>query len=700
MSTRALSRLLIIVLTLVFLSACGGGGGSSSGTEPVDIGIDTDRDSDGIENDADNCPDTANANQSDLDDDGIGDACEADTDEDGVIDDVDQCPETDPGLDTDANGCADNQLDTDGDGVTNDLDNCPATPEDTPVQPDGCPTGEDSDGDGIGDAQDVCPNSVLVDSEGNDFEFFISGCPKVVSDRDGISYDVYLASNVDGERIAFTVHEARSVSATKKTPIIGEGHGYGLTRISARPAANSDTTSPGTGAPNLIGLLLDANYGAFSMDQRGHGESGGQIRLLDPDVEGQDIVQIVDWLGNNISWLDFSEGGNDYLLGGIGSSYGGGFQHTLLRIDPLNRLDAMVPDITWYDLRYSINTNNVFKSKWALLLSALGNATPGGHDPQVNQGLQDGLLTNNVGDEEAAILYRSSMAYSCDGDNPDDFAGRPLTPIPTLYTQGPSDTLFDLTETYNNYQCLRDIDPAMDIRLFTQPYSHDDLVGMRECGGLSAGDVMVAFFDRHLKDVTDALDGVPEICINLDGVSVQRTAAEGFPVGNVGNAANTFTANTSSPFVFSELLGSTANIDVYTATTDNEIIAGIPTIQLAVERSVASAAIPDDGIVFVGIAIKRSGTTSYVLPNQSLTGTGQVTPFRDTELVAGEVRQLSGITATLMAGDVVAVQYKSSDPTYLTSGTLTPGIIGDISATVHLPILGGRGVVVQPFPLP
>jgi hypothetical protein len=51
-----------------------------------------DLDGDGITNTADNCPDIANADQADLDHDGMGDACDPDDDGDGIADATDNCP--------------------------------------------------------------------------------------------------------------------------------------------------------------------------------------------------------------------------------------------------------------------------------------------------------------------------------------------------------------------------------------------------------------------------------------------------------------------------------------------------------------------------------------------------------------------------------------------------------------------------------
>jgi gliding motility-associated-like protein len=72
------------------------GDGLSDGLEKT-MGSDpliTDTDGDGIEDNLDNCPLTANTNQADNDQDGLGDSCDDDDDNDSILDENDNCPMT------------------------------------------------------------------------------------------------------------------------------------------------------------------------------------------------------------------------------------------------------------------------------------------------------------------------------------------------------------------------------------------------------------------------------------------------------------------------------------------------------------------------------------------------------------------------------------------------------------------------------
>jgi hypothetical protein len=151
----------------------------TAGAEGVSVyapGLVVDGDGDGVGDDADNCPEVANADQADADMDDLGDACDEvmdlDGDGDGVADGADNCPEDanadQADLDEDAQGdaCDDDQ---DGDGVANGEDNCPRAENanqadaDNNGVGDACQRANDRDGDGIDNGADNCPEVANAD---------------------------------------------------------------------------------------------------------------------------------------------------------------------------------------------------------------------------------------------------------------------------------------------------------------------------------------------------------------------------------------------------------------------------------------------------------------------------------------------------------------------------------------------------------
>ncbi|WP_340067191.1 thrombospondin type 3 repeat-containing protein [Ascidiimonas aurantiaca] len=74
-------------------------------TSSFEADVTTDTDNDGEPDFFDNCPDTPNPDQADIDGDGIGDVCDDDNDNDGVSNDNDLCPNTPSGTIVDVTGC-------------------------------------------------------------------------------------------------------------------------------------------------------------------------------------------------------------------------------------------------------------------------------------------------------------------------------------------------------------------------------------------------------------------------------------------------------------------------------------------------------------------------------------------------------------------------------------------------------------------
>lgn len=367
----------------------------------------------------------------------------------------------------------------------------------------------------------VLANAQNPDFAGQAREFNSPGCDSDGnSTRDGGAvYSVNLQSG-SGETIAFSVFEPANLNCALGNPLVLHGHGYGGSR----------STSPG----GMLADLVASGAGVISIDQRGFGESSGSVRVMDPDFEGQDLLQILDWAENNLDWLRYRNDGSpdgrefNMVAGSTGGSYGGGYQLLIHNIDPLARLDALTPDITWNDLRYSLNPGAIYgledstpadgqvaakgvvKSGWGLALVAggeAGSAQNDGQDTLIRQTLLNAVAGNQFPDESLEFFRYHSPSYYCDPEVASEQAflqetivpGVPQAtprPVDILFTQGFRDTLFNFNDALHNFVCYRNLTDnegnKADVRLYTHQTGHilgvssqgmEPFEGFAEAGG-------------------------------------------------------------------------------------------------------------------------------------------------------------------------------------------------------------------------
>ena len=480
----------------------------------------------------------------------------------------------------------------------------------------------------------------------------VPASPAAGQSRPGTAYSIYIQVAGTGDKVAFTVFEPSTLEGGKTYPLVLQASGFGLSRETAATIAN-------------VKPLIEAAYGVISFDHRGHGESSGAVRNMDPDYEGKDVLAVLDWAEAKLDWLQYRPSGDDphnLVLGSIGGSYGGMYQYMLHNIDPKHRLDAMVAWVAPNDLTYSNFPGGVAKAAYMSVRTAPAKGPL--VDPYSANTSAASLQANKMLDGYADYLYYHSNQYFCadrrvatnggPGTAPEHAPRRGPT-VNALLFQGMRDTLFNFSEGYANFQCLRQ--EGGDVRLLSYQSGHNAAhlvpdpgeaylpqgnVYDGRCGSLHLTTAIGAFFAQYLKGVPGAADVVPtKPCLSIakdDAVLVNQ-------VMTMQTGGATAVKVPATKVIAGASLDVPVAVDLgITGAQGSSVVAGIPHLRLTVHAAPDSAGEP---ILFVGLGQQHKAAPEVwdLIDNQVL-------PLRGTGTFDAD---LVGVAARLAAGEKLAL---------------------------------------------
>ncbi|MFJ3948631.1 alpha/beta fold hydrolase [Streptomyces libani] len=263
-----------------------------------------------------------------------------------------------------------------------------------------------------------------------------------------------------------------------RRPAVLLAHGFGANKKDLRPQAER---------------LARDGYAVLTWSARGFGKSTGSIGLNDPDGEVADARRLIDWLAERPEVQLDKDG--DPRVGMAGGSYGGAI--SLLAAGHDRRVDAIAPQITYWNLADALFPHGVFKKLWAGIFFTTGSAgaptgsagpaptTSGGcgrFEPALCR-MYERVAVSGKPDAAARALL-ADRSPSAVGDR---------IKVPTLIMQGQTDSLFPLDQSDALYKKLRKNGAPVDVDWIAG--GHDG--GDRETARLEGR--TKAWFDRYLK---------------------------------------------------------------------------------------------------------------------------------------------------------------------------------------------------------
>ncbi|MEI5520891.1 alpha/beta fold hydrolase [Streptomyces brasiliscabiei] len=270
---------------------------------------------------------------------------------------------------------------------------------------------------------------------------------RAMTTADGVRIDTsYFTSGGDGRR-----------------PAVMLGHGFGGSKDDVRAQAES---------------LARDGYAVLTWSARGFGESTGKIGLNDPKGEVADVSKLIDWLADRPE-VELDKKG-DPRLGMAGASYGGAI--SLLAAGYDDRVDAIAPAITYWNLADALFPNGVFKKLWAGLFVNTGGGCEK-FEAQLCEMYQ--RVAESGAPDAAAVKLLDERSPEAVGDR---------IKVPTLLMQGQTDSLFPLGQADAAAEAIKANGAPVDV---------DWIAGGHDGGDMETSRVQArttAWFDRYLKD--------------------------------------------------------------------------------------------------------------------------------------------------------------------------------------------------------
>lgn len=499
-----------------------------------------------------------------------------------------------------------------------------------------------------------------------------------------------------GTDIAVTIFRPAGSSTVCPVPVILHGHGWSGSRETNTSAFDH---------------FLDRGYAVVSIDQRGHGESGGQAHVMHPDKEVRDVQAVIDRAAA-LPWVETEgEDGDDPVLGAVGGSYGGGYQlMTALHDD---RFDALIPEITWHDLPRALAPNGVIRSAWNDLLYAAGVASVD-MPAFIHAGFAWGASRNDFPDGETPGEPNLDDRFSESSPFRHPAHGHEIE-APTLLIQGMNDTLFPVNHAIDNLHQIERGHGPDQAKVVTHLGGHlvhtDLLLGESPLGGtgIQTGDggdpcgstqaLQLAWFEEHLKEDGDDGDGdgLPEASVALDdGTCATSEAVQEALLRNplehpaydlsgpvpLPGSGGAVPVPQPSPLTTTNLeaAGTVVNapspvrLEVLDA-SEASVVAGVPRLEGNVTVGGSEA------VVFFSLVVEEPDGDTRVLNSQ-------VTPFhkRGPANRVPFALEMAGVGTRLQDGGTLYLQVSTNDPQFIHNQQRLPGgaVLEDLQ--LHVPV--------------